>query len=181
MNIRTKAIKAFHSMNDRCDNNLNYVDYKVCDEWKNNQEAFIAWYIDNYKDGYQVDKDLLINTKKEYSPSTCLLVPAEINMAFRSKKSNSRGNSTSTITLPLGVSKSYNNKSHAYQSHCKIDGVQTHLGLFNSADAAHKAWQLAKIRQLQALANKYFEFNDAIQQRIKLIRNDIDNNVETKM
>jgi len=55
-----------------------YSDVEVCKEWHNYQN-FADFYISNYVDDYQLDKDLLNPGSKVYSPDNCLFVSRAIN------------------------------------------------------------------------------------------------------
>lgn len=50
-----------------------YVNCTVCDEWHDYQ-VFSKWYEENYIEGYELDKDLLIDGNKVYGPDTCVFV-----------------------------------------------------------------------------------------------------------
>ena len=62
-----------------------YPAYKgayVCDEWASNRYAFYAWVCDNFYDFpalLQLDKDLLGEDDKIYSPQTCCFLPLALN------------------------------------------------------------------------------------------------------
>jgi hypothetical protein len=82
-----KALVTWNNLQKRCFdiNSPYYKNYGergiiVCDEWKCFQN-FAAWYEENSKWNkdyvLELDKDVL--GKKIYSPSSCLLVPSEIN------------------------------------------------------------------------------------------------------
>lgn len=60
-----------------------YRPYTVCDEWLNFQN-FSKWISNNkYKcERLELDKDLFFNGSFEYSPSTCCLIPRDINYAI---------------------------------------------------------------------------------------------------
>lgn len=76
-----------------------YKDCEICEEWKN-YENFKKWYDDpanGYIEGYDLDKDLLSDGKKIYSPETCCFLPKHLNFLLRNK--SKRDN------LPNGVSK----------------------------------------------------------------------------
>lgn len=47
-----------------------YKGCSVCDEWHNFQN-FALWYEENCIDGFQIEKDILIDGNKVYSPKTC--------------------------------------------------------------------------------------------------------------
>lgn len=66
--------------------NKSYSDVTVCEEWHNFQN-FAEWYEGNYFYGlgYHLDKDILSEGSKVYSPKTCCLIPREINNLFVTK------------------------------------------------------------------------------------------------
>lgn len=60
-----------------------YKDCYVADEWHNLQ-TFSDWYYKQtgWDKGFELDKDLLSESGKVYSPETCCLIPREINTAI---------------------------------------------------------------------------------------------------
>lgn len=59
--------------------NPTYLEVTVCDEWLV-YENFRRWYLENYVEGWSIDKDLLSGMKvKVYSPETCCFLPQIIN------------------------------------------------------------------------------------------------------
>lgn len=50
-----------------------YADCIVCDEWHNYQ-VFSKWFEENYIEGCELDKDLLVDGNKVYGPDTCTFV-----------------------------------------------------------------------------------------------------------
>jgi len=86
---RSKDSRAYSSwmhMIWRCygDNgqDLSYKDCVVCEEWKNFQ-VYAQWFYDNYYEVpgclMSVDKDLISQNSRTYSPSTCCILPDCIN------------------------------------------------------------------------------------------------------
>lgn len=73
-----------------------YKNVTVCEEWHNFQN-FAKWFEENYVEGFDLDKDILVKGNKMYSPETCCFVPQEINALF-TKSDKMRGK------LLLGVS-----------------------------------------------------------------------------
>ena len=55
-----------------------YLGCSVCDEWKVFSH-FDSWFNEHYREGYDLDKDILVQGNKVYSPSTCCFVPHRIN------------------------------------------------------------------------------------------------------
>lgn len=182
--LRKRAIRAYNAMMARVHTHKNYTTVVVDSRWKNDRESYIQWYFTNFKDpSWAVDKDILVPNSRKYSPETCMFVPPYVNALFRAKKENSRGNASNSVTLPLGVS-AYDSETKPYYAHCKINGVQTHLGLFSTPEDAHRAWQYGKIDQLQYILHDDQltpEIIEAIENWIEIIIDDIDNGRETKL
>lgn len=61
-----------------------YSNCKVCEDWLIFTN-FASWYKEHHREGWQLDKDILANGKKIYSPETCCFVPIEINSIFTSR------------------------------------------------------------------------------------------------
>ena len=55
-----------------------YHGVSVCSEWYDLQ-TFGKWFDANYIEGYSLDKDLMSEEVKIYSPSTCLFIPKGLN------------------------------------------------------------------------------------------------------
>ena len=131
-----------------------YVGVTVCKEW-HSFSAFRAWWLANYREGWQLDKDLLAVGNKEYGPDACVYITSRLN-AFTTDHGSSRGE------FPIGVS--IHNKTGKYQSRCRnpITGKKRWLGLFTTPEAAHDAWLNYKL----ALADQLKPEMDTIDQRI---------------
>lgn len=87
----TKLYRAWASMKDRC-YNTNAVEYKrygsrgikVCDEWRNNFEAFYGWAMANgYEDGLSIDR---IDVNGNYEPNNCRWV--DMKTQGRNRRNN---------------------------------------------------------------------------------------------
>ena len=82
--VITKPYNTWSSMLTRCySENYHklqptYIGCSVCEEW-HNFDVFCEWFAQNYKDGYQLDKDLLQQGNKMYSPKTCVFLTQRIN------------------------------------------------------------------------------------------------------
>ena len=103
------------------------------------------WFKINYVPGYIIDKDLLIRGNKVYSAASCLFLPVEIN-SFLTTSGKVRGD------YPQGVTKSGEGR---YRARISIESKRTHIGYYSTPEAAHKAWQQAKIKRAQELMQKY--------------------------
>ena len=116
-----------------------YKDVEVCEEWLNFQN-FKKWYIENLWDCDEklcLDKDIIKQNNKIYSPQTCVIVPNKINLLF-TKNNAMRG------TFPIGVSKCGNNgiSTSVYND----DGIRCPLYIGKISDEnINKAFNIYKI------------------------------------
>lgn len=126
-----------------------YKDVKVCEEWHNFQ-VFAKWFYENYDfktmQGWHLDKDILINNIKVYSPDTCCFVPNEINCLFIKGKY-------------VGVRKVNNN----YVAIISISNKKKHLGTFSTFTQAQHAYNTAKKQNVREVIIKY---KDTVDKRI---------------
>ena len=131
-----------------------YVGVTVCKEW-HSFNAFRTWWLDKYREDWQLDKDLLAPGNREYSPGACIYVPGWMNK-FTIDRSAARGE------LPIGAC--FHKATGIYQSSCSnpITGKRHALGLFNTPEAAHSAWRRYKLE----LADQLKPEMDEIDQRI---------------
>ena len=131
-----------------------YSDVTVCKEW-HSFRAFRAWWIENYREGWHLDKDLLAAGNREYGPDACIYIPGWLNN-FTLDHGASRGE------FPIGVC--LDKRSGKYQSECRnpITGKKHYIGYFTTPEAAHDAWLKRKLE----LADQLKPEMDAIDQRI---------------
>ena len=116
----------------------NFLDFQYFAEWCNNQIGF--------KDGYQLDKDLLIKGNKIYSEETCVFVPREINM-FLTSATSARGN--------CGIGVYFDSVRNNYKSCISIRDKPVYLGRFTSQEDAFYAYKLAKEQRARDLAEEF--------------------------
>lgn len=97
----------------------------VCEEWLV-YSNFRKWFKEqsDYKEGYQLDKDILVKGNKVYSPETCCFVPQEINTAILLRKGEK-------YNLPHGVS--YDKRKGKYIGH----GTHCKRKYFDNPNDAH--------------------------------------------
>ena len=115
--------------------------YSVCDEWLYFSN-FFKWWKDNYVEGWEIDKDMLVTGNKIYSPETCVYIPESLNKF---------------INLKSGLSSKYPIGAHAsgkkFQAEIRNElGVRTRIGRFDTAEEAHSAWLERKL--LMAIEHK---------------------------
>lgn len=85
-----KAYRRWHAMMSRCYNERSdrYRFYgakgiRVSKDWHNFQN-YMKWFQENFKDGLQIDKDLLGGDSPVYGPNTCVCITPRLNQFGRS-------------------------------------------------------------------------------------------------
>lgn len=137
---KLKSYRYWVAMHNRCKNGRDevqpqYSGVTVCEEWKLFSN-FDAWFDNNYIEGYQLDKDLLVHGNKLYSPDTCVFIPGELNRAItKLHPSNIR-------TLGTHVS------SHSYSEKIRYGGCRT-------KDDANRKHLLNKINRIRQVMGNY--------------------------
>lgn len=121
-----------------------YQDCNVCDEWLVFSN-FNKWFKEqsDYKDGYCLDKDILVKGNKVYSPETCCFVPHEINTAILVRKGT-------TYDLPHGVT--YDKRNGKYIGH----GTHCKRKYFDNPNDAHAYFKEKKEKYVKYIAKKYY-------------------------
>ena len=119
-----------------------YIGCTVCDEWLTFSN-FKNWMVRQGWEGKELDKDVLVQGNKVYSPATCIFVPPSINKLLASKKGN-RG------AYPQGVS--LNKLSGKFVAQCCVDGKVKALGYYKTIEAAQTAYRDFKYKVIRKLA-----------------------------
>lgn len=146
-----KSYSIWNAMLSRCYNPISiktdptYIGCTVCNEWLTFSN-FKRWFDENYVEGYQLDKDILVKGNKIYSPDTCCFVPKEINTLLTYRKRNNSG-------LPIGIAR--NNKRFMVKVH--INNRQTYIGTFDSMQEASEAYIKAKESNIKRVATLYYD------------------------
>lgn len=160
--------------------NPTYVNVEVCSTWVKSFVAFRNWCITkelelDFKVGdgtLYLDKDIITQGSKIYSPDACTFVTRDVNNLFL-LRSNARGD------YPLGV---YLHINGSYVAQCQFGtGSQNYLGSGSCPLEMHRLWQKRKLEHILEVAerpeNKHVcEF---ITLRAEQLQLDIDNNLET--
>lgn len=134
--------RAWASMLDRCystkrqERNQTYKGCSVTDNWLTFTN-FKSWMIDQDWEGKQLDKDLLIEGNKLYSPETCVFVTPMVN-TFAVDCGASRGK------WPVGVARY--KPTGKFRALCSnpFTRKNEYLGLFDCEQEAHNAWAKRK-------------------------------------
>ena len=151
---KTKAYHAWRHMLCRCystspKDRKAYKTYDgcvVCDEW-HHFSNFQEWFDKNYKDGYELDKDILSGKhNKIYSPQTCTFVPKSINTLL-TKRDNNRGKCCIGVVFRRGV----------YEAMLSTgDGIPKFLGTFHTEIEAFNCYKEAKEKEIKRRAQDAF-------------------------
>ena len=124
-----------------------YQNVTVCEEWLT-FSSFRGWWVENNVRNWQLEKDILIKGNLIYSPETCAYVPSYLNTLLIDCAA-ARGD------YPLGVYRV--DALNPYRGVCRVGGKQKHLGLFQTPQEAHRAWQIAKIDSIKDSITHYTE------------------------
>ena len=129
--------------------NPTYIDCEVSENFKS-YEYFYEWC---YKQigfgvgGFELDKDLLVKGNKVYNESTCVFIPAEINLLLI-KRDASRGEHL------IGVSWCKRDKAFVAQV-SRNKGKPERLGYFKTEIEAFNAYKKAKEVFVKEVAEKW--------------------------
>lgn len=152
---RTPAYSCWHSMVIRCysenyhSSRGTYRDCSVCEEWRNFCN-FEKWFdIHNVK-GYHLDKDLLVQGNRAYSPETCCFIPPSINNLIVD-------NSKVIDGCEAGVSKRRKKGSLEYNGLYNVACCGGYLGRTRCLEKANSIYKEFKKLLFEELADKYEE------------------------
>lgn len=121
----------------------------VCDEWITFSN-FEKWFCDpnnGYREGYHLDKDIIVKGNKIYSPQTCCFVPQEINSIFI-KDNAKRGE------LPIGVTRGYQN---TFVAQVDFRGIIQYLGSYKTKELAFNAYKREKEFIIKIIGDEYYK------------------------
>lgn len=119
-----------------------YKNCTVSEEWHNYQN-FAKWYEDNYIEGFEIDKDLLVKGNKIYGPDTCCFIPQEINNTIRNFNKPGK-------KYPTGVTSS----GRYFMAKISI-GNKLKQKLFRNVKDAYNYYKNHKENRIKELGEKY--------------------------
>lgn len=138
-----------------------YENCKVCDEWLYFSN-FKKWFDENYRYDLEeqgikleLDKDLLCDDIKIYSPETCIFLPKNVNMFMANKKSRNSNGSTG-ITWKDDIKK-WRVRIQDFCTHKQI-----YLGVFVDIEEAKKVYLEAREQQSVKVKEYLKELNYSI-------------------
>lgn len=113
-----------------------YTGCSVCDDWLTFSN-FKRWMEKQDWQGKELDKDILFNGNKIYSPETCVFLDSVTNN-FTTDRGAARGE------WPIGVY--FNKRVGKFMARCnnQLTRKQEHLGYFDCPNQSHQAWRKRK-------------------------------------
>lgn len=132
--IRKSMLKRCRNANHKSYNYYGGRGVKVCDEWSNNIDGamnFYNWAINNgYADGLTIDR---IDSNGDYEPNNCRWVTKQMQCWNQRAYKN--------VTGYAGV---HIGKQNKFTASITVSNKAYHLGTFETAEEASKAYQKAK-------------------------------------
>ena len=123
-----------------------YLNVKFYEPWLKFSN-FKLWFDENYIEGYVLDKDLLSNGIKMYSPSTCCFIPKELNNILQTERKSSR---------KIGCSRFFNKSKGIFEPKMCVNGRTTSLGKCYSETEAIELYKKEKKKLIDKTAKYYF-------------------------
>ncbi len=123
-----------------------YKDCTVCDEWLF-LSKFKVWMEKQDWQGNDLDKDILSQGNKIYSPKNCIFVAHRVNTLFNSC-GRSRGK------LPQGV---HLRRSGKYEVRCHKEGKRVYLGTYDTPELAFAVYKDFKYKVIAEIAEDQIE------------------------
>lgn len=121
-----------------------YIDCTVCEEWLTFSN-FKDWMIGEDHQGKHLDKDLLVEGNKVYSPSTCIFIGNRINTILNSK-----------FDEDVGAYQKKHNTNNKYYSVCSnpFNIEENYIGVFDTKESANLAHKAKKVDYVKYLAKE---------------------------
>lgn len=147
-----------------------YIDrqptYKGCSvisEWLT-FSSFSSWMSEQDWKGNQLDKDLIYENNKVYSPTTCCFIDKQVNVFIADKRKNK--------DLPTGVTFHLRDNKFVAQCGNFLTG-KSHLGYYDSPEAAKIVYTRQKKYLADILASRQTDqvVRDAILKRYGVVDN----------
>lgn len=122
-----------------CSVSEDFKNFQYFAEWCNNQIGFAI-------KGWHLDKDILHKGNKQYSPTSCVFVPREMNNLILQ-------NNALRGKLPIGVS--YSKRRRVYRAQIRDNGTNICLGSFENPEKAFLCYKVNKEVRVKLFAEEY--------------------------
>ena len=134
-------------------NSPSYKDVEVCEEWFNFQN-FAEWCYsqeffgvkDDKERWYELDKDILVQGNKTYSPDKCCFVPKEVNLIFVNIACKDSKGSVGVQYIP---------KIGKFIARVSFEGKSKYLGSFRDLEDAKKVYENNKRCCFKEVADRW--------------------------
>ncbi len=123
-----------------------YTDCTVTPEWHNFCN-FERWFLENSKEGYHLDKDLLVQGNRIYSPDACCFIPPQLNSVIVEKAKIVDG-------CEAGVSKRRKKGSSEYNGLYNVQYAGVYLTRTRDLNEANSSYREFKKLHFEELADK---------------------------
>lgn len=132
----------------------------VCDEWLTFSN-FKRWMESQDWKGLHLDKDILVNGNREYSPDKCVFVNRTVNL-FLTERGAARGD------FLIGVHFRPDCKGRPYIAQCGTPFAkgQEYLGCFDTEQEAHEAYKKRKYELAIELANSEYVKDERVRKAL---------------
>lgn len=144
-----------------------YINTTCCTEWLSCSK-FCTDMVHLYKEGYHLDKDILLENNNIYSKEACIFVPGFIN-SFVTMANTIRG------STPVGVTMHGERFRARIGKGFGLSGYKS-LGVFDTASEAHRAWQIEKLNMTNNYISEGYIYLARIANKLQF---EINNNLET--
>ncbi|ELH4810088.1 hypothetical protein Q9X96_003122 [Vibrio vulnificus] len=147
----TKVYSMWTSMLQRCysakfhETYPQYIGCSVCDEWLTFSN-FKTWFDEHYIEGYQLDKDILVEGNKIYCPTRCVFVPKAVNVFCANVKKRSQD-------LPTGVNTA--GKKFKVTIFDPVLNKPIYYGVYNTVEEAHNVYLTKKQELAYEVVQRY--------------------------
>lgn len=127
-----------------------YKNVTVCEEWHNFQN-FAEWFYEksNYQEGWALDKDLLSENNKVYSPETCIFIPPELN-GFLANNTSANTSGATGVHFEKSTGKFMARITDV------VSKERLYLGVFNTIKEAENVYNNARKGQAQVWKNRMY-------------------------
>lgn len=149
--VECKFYSTWKNMLERCysdkfkEKNQTYKECTSCSDWLLFSN-FKGWMEKQDWQGKELDKDILVQGNKIYSPEFCVFIKSSINNLLKTR-SMERG--------PYKIGVTFRGKK--YRAQCNNSGKIVYLGVFDSEDEAHKTYCDYKYKLISEIAAQQTE------------------------